>query len=90
MFYFLLMIVTSLCLIGAIIAFICYCKGIRFFKSDEQQATEAGLEKIYGKDKRCGFFGGAESETHNHSSHHSDSGGGHDSGGGGDGGGGGD
>jgi len=98
MFYYLLEAVTALFLVAAIIAFICYCNGIRFYKTDEQRETEEGLQKTFGKNTRWGFFGGAEKEVHNHSSHgdhsshgsYSDSGGGHDGGGGSDGGGGGD
>ena len=96
MFYYLLAIVTVLSLVVAIIVFIDYWRGARFNKSREQREIEENMQKTFGKDTKWGFYGGAENETRNHSSHsdhsshghYSDSSGGHD-GGGGDGGGGG-
>ena len=97
MFYYLLAFITLLFLVVAIVAFILCLKGVRFSKTREQQQTEEGLQKTFGKNTRWGLFGGADNEIRHHSSlsdhsshgHHSDGGGGHDVGGG-DGGSGGD
>ena len=92
MLFYVLMALTVFFFVVGSIALIYYCKGFRFFKSDEQRETEEGLQKTFGKDTRWGFPGGSESAMRDHSSHHSDSSGSHDgggdSGGGGDGGGG--
>ena len=89
MFYYLLMAIVGLTFVVGVILFVLRRRGFRIFKTREQQETEDGLKKAFGRNTRWGFADGAnnEAQSHSHHGHHSD-GGGHDGGGGGDGGGG--
>ncbi|HXI69461.1 MAG TPA: hypothetical protein VNN22_03780 [Verrucomicrobiae bacterium] len=98
MLFYLITTFSVIFLVVGIVILMLYAKGFRFFRSREQQETEAGLHKAFAKDAKWGVSGGAEHEFRNHSSHsdhsshnhYSDSGSGHASGGGDSGGGGND
>jgi hypothetical protein len=82
MFFYLITTFSVIFFLAGIFFLILYSKGVRFFKSREQQETEAGLHKAFGKDNKWGYPGSAEHDFRDHTdhSHHSDGGGGDGSG----------
>jgi hypothetical protein len=83
MLFYLIATLSVIFLVVGIVTMILYGRGVRFFKSREQQETEKGVHKAFGKDAKWGVPGGAENEFRNHSSHSDHSSHGHYSDGGG-------
>jgi hypothetical protein len=92
MFYYILGFVCFLFLVLAIIAFVLYLRGHRYFKTREERETEEGIQKTFGSTSRWGLMGAADNEmrSHTHQSDHGSDFGDHGSSGGDFGGGGGD